>query len=256
MADGSRRRPTTQNAIAEIYDLLVDADEGRPPSAATTSAKVLEARTALANYIGDTPWVDANKDNPAALQRAEELVRGGSARARRSRTRTTARRRSSRPTRPAIRRSSCASRRTRSQEYKLAAIGWLGYLKQDENAPDAYKSRYFYADALHNQVRLEVALHAVRPEGSTRSRRPQEIATAKRAAVDVRDSDEDDQFIDNAGLFVVDLADVDRDLAFQRWQDSSGTQGRRAAQGRRRSRGPTGTRRSSSTRSPTSSRRR
>ncbi|MGH7269598.1 MAG: tetratricopeptide repeat protein, partial [Polyangiaceae bacterium] len=48
---------------------------------------------------------------------------------------------------------------------------------------------------------------------------------ASQAAVDVRDSDEDDQFIDNAGLFVVDLADVDRDLAFQRWQDSGGTQG-------------------------------
>ena len=109
-------------------------------------------------------------------------------------------------------------------EYKLAALGWLGYLKQDENAPDAYKSRYFYADALHNQVRLEVVLHKFDakqyPEPTS-----QEIATAMQAAVDVRDSDEDDEFIDNAGLFVVDLADVDRDLAFQRFEDTGGTQG-------------------------------
>src|SRR6516164_1248622 len=53
----------------------------------------------------------------------------------------------------------------------------------------------------------------------------QETATAIQAAVDVRDSDEDDQCIDNAGLFVVDLADVDRDLAYQRFKDSGGTQG-------------------------------
>src|ERR1017187_8563481 len=90
------------------------------------------------------------------------------------------------------------------QEYKLAAIGWLGYLKQDENAPDSYKSRYFYADSLHNQVRLEVALHQFDPK-QYMAPTSQEIATAEQAAIDVRDSDEDDQFIDNAGLFVVDL---------------------------------------------------
>ena len=111
------------------------------------------------------------------------------------------------------------------------AVGMVGALaachsgvKLDENAPDAYKSRYFHADALHNQVRLEVALHQFDPKqypepGS------QEIATAEQAAIEVRDSDEDDQFIDNVGLFVVDLADVDRDLSFQRWQDSAGSQG-------------------------------
>ena len=32
------------------------------------SQKALEARTKLANYIGNTPWVDANKDNPSAIQ--------------------------------------------------------------------------------------------------------------------------------------------------------------------------------------------
>jgi tetratricopeptide (TPR) repeat protein len=214
--------PETQNAIAEVYDLLVRqtkvGDERHD-----YEAKVLEARTALAKYIGDTPWVDANKDNPAALQRAEELVRTGLKGAAITHTRNA---------QAAVEQASQTSdgkeqiRLTNLalQEYKLAALGWLGYLKQDENAGDAYKSRYFYADSLHNQVRLEVVLHNYDgrqyPEPST-----EEIATAIKAAVAVRDSDEDDQFIDNAGLFVVDLADVDRDLAYQRWKDSSGTQG-------------------------------
>jgi hypothetical protein len=214
--------PETQNAIAEVYDLLVRqtkvGDERHD-----YEAKVLEARTALAKYIGDTPWVDANKDNPGALQRAEELVRTGLKGAAITHTRNAqaAVDQASQTTDPKeqVRLTNFAL-----QEYRLAALGWLGYLKQDENAGDAYKSRYFYADSLHNEVRLEVVLHNFDarqyPEPSS-----QEIATAIKAAVDVRDSDEDDQFIDNAGLFVVDLADVDRDLAYQRWKDSSGTQG-------------------------------
>jgi hypothetical protein len=214
--------PDTQNAMAEIYDLLARqtkvGDERRE-----YERKVLESRTALAKYIGDTPWVDANKDNPAALQRAEELVRTGLKGAAITHTRNG---------QAAVESAANASdpkeqlRLTNYalQEYRLASLGWLGYLKQDENAPDSYKSRYFYADALHNQVRLEVVLHKFDPHQYAEPS-SQEIATALQAAVDVRDSDEDDQFIDNAGLFVVDLADVDRDLAFQRWQDSGGTQG-------------------------------
>src|SRR5580704_9817137 len=214
--------PETQSAIAEVYELLTQqtkvGDERHE-----YERKVLEARTALAKYIGDTPWVDANKDNPAALQRAEELVRTGLKGAAITHTRNgqSAVEQADQTTDPKeqLRLTNYAL-----QEFRLAALGWLGYLKQDENAPDAYKSRYFYADALHNQVRLEVVLHKFDPKQYPEPS-SQEIATAIQAAVDVRDSDEDDQFIDNAGLFVVDLADVDRDLAFQRWQDSGGTQG-------------------------------
>jgi tetratricopeptide (TPR) repeat protein len=214
--------PDTQSSIAEVYELLARStkvgDERRD-----YERKVLEARTALAKYIGDTPWVDANKDNPAALQRAEELVRTGLKGAAITHTRNgqAAVEQADQTSDPKeqLRLTNYAL-----QEYKLAALGWLGYLKQDENAPDAYKSRYFYADSLHNQVRLEVVLHKfdARQYAEPTS---QEIATAIQAAVDVRDSDEDDQFIDNAGLFVVDLADVDRDLAFQRFKDSGGTSG-------------------------------
>jgi hypothetical protein len=214
--------PDVQASIAEVYELLVQQTKVGDERHAY-EAKVLEARTALAKYIGDTPWVDANKDNPQALQRAEELVKTGLKGAAITHTRngqsaleqadqTNDGKEKLRLTTYAI------------QEYKLAAIGWLGYLKQDENAPDAYKSRYFYADALHNEVRLEVALHTFDPKQFP-APTSQEIQTAEQAAVDVRDSDEDDQFIDNAGLFVVDLADVDRDIAFQRFTDSGGTQG-------------------------------
>jgi hypothetical protein len=214
--------PDAQNAVAEVYELLARetkvGDDRRE-----YERKVLEARTALANYTGDTPWVDANKDNPAALQRAEDLVRTGLKGAAITHTRNA---------QSALEQADQTGDPKEKlrltvfalQEYRLAAIGWIGYVKLDENAPDAYKSRYFYADALHNQVRLEVALHQFDPKqypepGS------QEIATAEQAATEVRDSDEDDQFIDNVGLFVVDLADVDRDLSFQRWQDSAGSQG-------------------------------
>ncbi len=214
--------PDTQNSVAEVYELLTRqtkvGDERRD-----YERKVLESRTALAKYIGDTPWVDANKENPAALQRAEELVRTGLKGAAITHTRN------GQGALEQADQTGDPKEKLRLtvfalQEYKLAALGWQGYLKQDENAPDAYKSRYFYADALHNQVRLEVALHQFDPRQYSEPT-SQEIATAEQAAIDVRDSDEDDQFIDNAGLFVVDLADVDRDLAFQRWQDSGGTQG-------------------------------
>jgi hypothetical protein len=214
--------PDTQNAIAEVFDLLVRqtklGDERHD-----YERRVLEARTALAKYIGDTPWVDANKDNPAAIQRAEELVRTGLKGAAITHTRNgqAAVEQADQTSDP---REQVRLTNYALQEYKLAALGWLGYLKQDENAGDSYKSRYFYADSLHNEVRLEVVLHKFDsrqyPEPSS-----QEIASAIQAAVNVRDSDEDDQFIDNAGLFAVDLADVDRDLAYQRWQDSAGTQG-------------------------------
>jgi tetratricopeptide (TPR) repeat protein len=214
--------PDNQNSIAEVYDLL--ARQTRIGAERSDyERKVLEARTALSKYIGDAPWVDANKDNPVAIQRAEELVRTGLKGAAVTHTRNgqSALEQADQTGDP---REKLRLTTYALQEYKLAAIGWLGYLKQDENAADAYKSRYFYADALHNQVRLEVALHQFDPKQYPEPT-SQEIATAEQAAVDVRDSDEDDQFIDNAGLFVVDLADVDRDLAFQRWQDSGGTQG-------------------------------
>jgi tetratricopeptide (TPR) repeat protein len=214
--------PDTQNAMAEVYDLLIKSTKVGPERTAYES-KMLAARTALAKYIGDTPWVDANKDNPAALERAEELVRTGLKGAAVTHT-LNAQSASDQAKQTSDAKEQIRLTNYALSEYKLAAQGWLGYLKQDENAPDAYKSRYFYADSLHSQVRIEVALHAFDPRTYPEPT-SQEIATASAAAAAVRDSDEDDAYIENAGNFVVDLAYVERDLAFQRWKDSSGTQG-------------------------------
>ncbi len=221
VADGSLGPRYAERDRRDVRLLVKSTKVG--PERTAYESKVLDARTALAKYIGDTPWVDANKDNPAALQRAEELVRTGLKGAAVTHTHNaqTASDQAKQTTdaKEQIRLTNYAL-----SEYQLAALGWLGYLKQDENAPDAYKSRYFYADSLHSAVRIEVALHAFDPHQYPEPA-AQEIATASAAAAAVRDSDEDDAYIENAGNFVVDLAYVERDLAFQRWKDSGGTQG-------------------------------
>jgi tetratricopeptide (TPR) repeat protein len=215
--------PETQNAIAEVDELLARqtkiGEERRG-----YEQQVLVARTALSHYVGDTPWVDANKDHPTALRRAEELVRTGLKGAAVTHTRNgqAAVDRAARTADPGEKARVAAYA---LDEYRLAAVGWRGVVQQEKpDAPDAYQTRYLLADALHQEVRLAVQLDALDarayPEPTS-----QEIAAAIDAAVAVRDSDEDDSLIDNAGLFVVDLADVGRDLAFARNRASAGAQG-------------------------------
>lgn len=206
--------PETQNSIAETYDQLNITKRPGTPEHDATAQKALEARTKLANYIGNTPWVDANKDNPAAIQNAERLVRGGLRQAAAQHTNNgKAGLIAASETNDPGRQLELLSRA--ATEYKLAGIGWFGYLKQDENAPDAYESRYWLADAKRQYVRITVVLHKVAgktyPEPSRK-----DIDEALAAAIDVRDSNEDDRYLENAGFFVVDVSDVDRDLAYQR----------------------------------------
>ncbi|MBX3227225.1 MAG: tetratricopeptide repeat protein [Labilithrix sp.] len=216
--------PETQNAIAETYDQMNVTKRPGTPEHDATAQKALEARTKLANYIGNTPWVDANKDNPAAIQNAERLVRGGLRQAAAQHT-TNAR--------AAVAEAQAASNDPGRQiellsraanEYKLAAVGWQGYLKQDENAPDAYESRYWNADARRNYVRIQVTLHNNAPRAFNEPSK-KDIDDALAAAIEVRDSNEDDKFLDNAALFVVDVSDIDRDLAYARFKETGGTVG-------------------------------
>ena len=216
--------PDTQNAIAETYDQANITKRPGTPEHDATAQKALEARTKLANYIGATPWVDANKDNPAAIQNAERLVRGGLRQAAAQHT-TNAR--------AAVASAQAASNDPSRQiellsraatEYKLAATGWQGYLKQDENAPDAYESRYWNADARRNYVRIQVTLHNASPKLFPEPSK-KDIDEALLAAIEVRDSNEDDKYLDNAALFVVDVSDVDRDLAYARFKETGGTSG-------------------------------
>ncbi|MBK6690934.1 MAG: hypothetical protein IPG50_01790 [Myxococcales bacterium] len=214
--------PAVHNAIAETYDQMAITKRPGTPEHDAISGKALEARTKLANYIGNTPWVDANKENPAAIQNAERLVRGGLRQAAAQHTNNG-------------RQALVAANETgdpkqqiellnrAGAEYKLAALGWQGYLKQDENAPDAYESRYWLADSRHKQVRITVLLNKVGkgfPEPTVK-----EVEDAKAAAIDVRDSNEDDKYLDNAAFFVVEEADILRDLEYKRFEDSKGTSG-------------------------------
>src|SRR6185503_13487816 len=107
-------------------------------------------------------------------------------------------------------------------EYKLAAQGWAGYLSQDENSPDAYESRYWLADANHNVVVIEVAMD--------RSPTPAEIETARKTAVAVRDSNEDDKYLQPAAVMVVDIAQQvlnDQYKAFDRTKGTAGIEMRK-----------------------------
>ncbi|MEO8799615.1 MAG: hypothetical protein ABI551_17105, partial [Polyangiaceae bacterium] len=213
--------PDVQNAIAETYDQMNVTTRPNTPEHDAIAAKALEARTALANYIGNTPWVDANKDNPTAIQNAERLVKGGLRQAAAAHT-NNGRAYLQQASEDAANQLDLLQRSF--SEYNLAALGWRGYLSQDENAPDAYDSRYWLADARHKALRIAVILHKLKPVQFPEPTQ-KTIDEAKAAAVDVRDSNEDDKYLDNAAFFVVEESDVKRDLEYQRFQDSKGTQG-------------------------------
>ncbi|HEY1958478.1 MAG TPA: hypothetical protein VGH28_22830 [Polyangiaceae bacterium] len=215
--------PDVQNEIALTYDQMGVTKKPGTPEHDAVAAKALQARTALANYIGNTPWVDANKENPGAIQNAERLVKGGLRQAAATHTNLGKQYLVAATQAPSDKEQLDDLTRA-AAEYKLAALGWQGYLKQDENAPDAYESRFWLADARNKSLRIKTILHAKKkdqfPEPST-----QEIDEAKAAAVDVRDSNEDDKYLDVAAQFVVEESDVGRDLAYQLYADTGGTQG-------------------------------
>jgi hypothetical protein len=96
------------------------------------------------------------------------------------------------------------------QESRLAASAWLGCLRQDGAGPDADKDRYFYADALHTAVRLQLALHKFDPARYAEPT-PDDVAAALAAAVASRDSSGAPRLHDNASLFVQDLSRMQRD---------------------------------------------
>ncbi|APS00303.1 tetratricopeptide repeat protein [Pajaroellobacter abortibovis] len=215
--------PDIQASIAEAYDQIASLKSVGSPEYTTATAKSLEARTALANYIGDTPWVRANKNYPSVLHKAEKIVTSGLRFAAVQHTNN------GRGALHAGEESKDRDYRINQllyalSEYKFAVEAWHKFLQHNEQAPDAYETRYWLADAWHKVVRIQFSLHSL---DSTRFAEPgqREMDTAMAAALAVRDSEEDDKNIDNASLWVVDLADVKRDLAYQQYQESGGTRG-------------------------------
>jgi len=218
--------PDVQAAIADTYEAWAKAQQVGTPERAQYETETLKARTELANYVGDKPWVDCNKDNPAALLHAEEIVRSGLRLAAEKHTGNgQAYYDEAQKAAEAQNKPKTLEWLLRAQEeYKLAAIGWRGYLSQDENAPDNYRSRFLLADALRWKVRIQVDLHSLDPKTYPEPNN-QDIDTARKAAMEVRDSDEDDAYLDDAATYVVDLSDVGRDLAYQRYDQTGGSGG-------------------------------
>ncbi|MFT3769216.1 MAG: tetratricopeptide repeat protein [Minicystis sp.] len=211
-----RDAPVVQNEIADIYDKLTAQSREGTAERKENAAKALDARTKLSAYVGATRWVDANKNDPEAIQTAERLVHGGLRRAAADHTNA-----GSALVQQAL---SIQDKETRDPiferaltEYKLAAQGWEGYLAQDENASDAYESRYWLADANHNVIVILVAME--------RTPTPNEIEAARRTAVAVRDSNEDDKFLQPAAFMVVDTAQQVLNDQYHLYERSKGAQG-------------------------------
>ena len=211
-----RDAPQVQSQIAEIYDELTRLSREGTPEREQNAARALEARTRLASYVGNAPWVDANRDDPEAITSAERLVKGGLRRAAADHTN-----RARKLVADATSTSDGAQQKVLLDralgEYKLADIGWTGYLRQDENAADAYETRFWIADARHGAVVVGVTLD--------RSPAAAEVAAARQAAVEVRDSNEDDRFLEPSAYYVVDLAEQQLQDQYRLFTRSNGTQG-------------------------------
>ncbi len=211
-----RDAPLIQHKVAELYDQLSRlAPEG---SATRTeySGKALEARSRLVAYVGTTPWTDANKDDPEALQQAEQLVRSGLKRAAADHT-NFARAYYDR----ALELNDANEQRALIEksvaEYRLAEQGWNADLEQEPTAMDAYETRFWLADARYWVVVLQVVLE--------RTPSAQEVGQAREAAATVRDSNEDDKYLQPAAYYVVAIAEKILEDAYRQYEKSGGAHG-------------------------------
>jgi len=213
-----RDAPLVQNEIAMTYEQL--AGQTRGDEHDKYAGLALEARGKLINYVAtpDNPtpaWVEANKDDPEAIRQAETLVRGGLRRAAADHTNAAGRL-------VQLARSSDGDERREAfaralKEYRLAAKAWGGYLLQDENAEDAYESRFWLADAYTNAVLIQAVM------GDTPN--PKEVELARTYARDVRDSNEDEKYLQPAAMMVVRVAQQLVKLAYTRFEETGGSQG-------------------------------
>ena len=211
-----RDAPEIQAGIADTYDELTRLSREGTAEHTANAAKALEARSKLAAYVGNTPWVDANRDDPEAIQVAEGLVRGGLQRAAAEHT-NRARAFMQQADQTGDDQERRALLEQTLQEYRLAEQAWGGYLEQDENAPDAYESRYWLADARHWIVYSKVAM------GQTPT--VNDVLRARKAAVTVRDSNEDDRRLESAAFFAVNLSVLVRDDRMRVYRETNGSRG-------------------------------
>ena len=215
--------PLVQQEIANTFDQqLVTINRGTAQFDELL-VKSLDARTNLANYVGRTPWVAANKNNPLARRRAEELVRLGVRNAAVAHTNYA---------RQALAEADNSGDSARKKEQLLkarsefdrAALAWQGYLAQDEGAPDAYDSRFWVADARFNLVVASYNLYQL-PGDEFALPVDALFEAARDACVSSRDSYEDDKYLEAASTYLVSLVDLRRDAEYAKFADSSGREG-------------------------------
>jgi tetratricopeptide (TPR) repeat protein len=213
----NRDAPVMQNRVADLYDELSRLAPDGSAAKAEYGAKALDARTRLSAYVGaNTAWVEANKDDPEALQTAEQLVRGGLKKAAADHTNFArgfyqrALELNNEGEQRALIEKSIA-------EYRLADAAWAGYLEQDPTAMDAYESRFWLADSRYWVAVLQIAL--------ARSPDPEEVNRAREASIDVRDSNEDDKYLQPSAYYVVTLADKVLEDENRKFAASNGAQG-------------------------------
>ena len=211
-----RDAPVMQNKVAELYDELAKLAPDGSAAHDEYAAKALAARTKLVAYVGTTPWTDANRDDPEALQQAELLVRNGLKRAAADHTNN------GRTLFERARELSDAGEQVRLlekavSEYRLAETGWRAYLEQDPNALDSYESRFWLADARYQVVKIQVVMQ--------RTPLPAEVAAAREALVAVRDSNEDDKYLQPSAYYLVDVAQQVLVDLYRRYEASSGSDG-------------------------------
>lgn len=211
-----RDAPVMQAKVADLYDQLSRLAPEGSSARAESASKALAARTKLASYVGATPWTNANRDDPEALEQAEQLVRGGLQRAAADHT-NFARANYNK----ALELSDEVEQRRliekAIEEYRLAETGWAAYLEQDATAPDSYESRFWLADARYWIVVLTVVLE--------RSPSPEMIQCAKDTAVVVRDSTEDDKYLQPAAHYVVTITERALEDQYRQYEESGGSRG-------------------------------
>jgi hypothetical protein len=211
-----RGAPELQEKVAALYDQLAKLAPDGSAMRTEYGQRALEARTMLAAYVGNTEWTNANREDSEALATAEALARRGLQRAAADHTNH-----ARALVGLAQEASSEADQRNLMEQainvYRMAETGWGAYIDMDPAALDSYESRFWLADARYWAAVLQVRLGRTPPEA--------EVEAARAAAIDVRDSTEDDRYLQPAAYYLVSMSDNLLEDGYREWADSGGGRG-------------------------------
>ncbi|MDW8249855.1 MAG: tetratricopeptide repeat protein [Myxococcales bacterium] len=196
--------PVIVDELAQRYDHRARYAQPGSPEVQEYLTRALEARTSLANYVdsGDgkiKPWLEANKNNREAIRRAEQLVKSGLYNAAAQHT-TNAREALNDANQTTDPEKQKAALRRALKEFEQAETGWEAYLSQVRNTRESYESTFWVADSRYHQVFILVQLGQTVP--------PEKYVAAYQMAADVRDSNENDKYLEPAAQYVVALTDL------------------------------------------------